>query len=513
MTGEIDTQFLSELARGGFAERMTKEQRRGIHVKTNLDGFIDDSLEQGKQVVLTGNPGDGKTQYIYMKKDRYQPPDYFYLMDASEYADYGSLLEEWETAYRSEKPGILAINDGPLFEMTTEYSDEYEFLRDVRQQFQNQIVYDDSEAEHVDFSDIVVVDLNNRNVLTRKVVLQVIRKLTDEQFLEDHDHTGTCHIQYNIQKLRDKTVRDNMKSLLGAVGKINEHVTIRDLINFIAYCITAGESECLTGSDFDDSLRYHNLAFSGDGKIFELLNQHFNPRELTHPFIDSELWSRAEEEVSPRDSEELRESIDREFLKMKRRFYFEDDSMGIDYNSHNMYHDIDYSFYNNRNRPNENEAAKEDTIRKINGYFMPSSSERRYLNVWMSHRYRSRASRSLISRTQVPKSELDRKTPRLHPEIQDALSYVGDHYILEYDSKDSVRLKITQELSKALSALDANAPYRIRDQETERQLLQFMEEIEYLEEHTASAGEICIKDTETGEVETVEIDGERYRVG
>lgn len=510
-TNSLNVQFLSDLARGGFAERMTEEQRRDIHVKTDLDSFIEDSLDEGKQIVLTGNPGDGKTQYIYMKRDKY--PDYFYLMDASEYRDYRELLDEWEMSYDQGEPGILAINDGPLFEMTANYSDEYEFLPTVQRQFQSQIVYDDSEASDVDFSKIVVIDLNNRNVLTRKIVLQVIKKLTDEKFLENHDHTGACHIQYNIQKLRNENVQENVKELLKTVGRTEDHVTVRDLINFVAYCITGGESECLT--EFDEDMKYHNLAFDGEGKIFDLLNRHFSPTDLTHPFVDSKLWSQAEENVSPRDSEDLRESISEEFLNLKRRFYFEDNSMDVDYSARDVYHEIDYSFHNNRNSSNDNEEAKEDTIRKINGYFMPTSSERRYLNVWMSHRYRSRSSRSLISRTQVRKSDLSRKTPRLHPDIRDALAYVSDHYVLEYQQEHGscVRLEINQDLSRALSALDANTPYRIRDQETEQQLLEFMEEIEYLEEHSASTGEISIKDTETEDIETVEVEDKRYRIG
>jgi len=509
---ELDVDFLARLARGGFAEKLSTEQRRAIHITTRLDGFIDSVLDDGKQVILTGNPGDGKTQYILEKKLEYPEPDYFYLYDASEFGDYRELLAEWDAAYRDGKPGILAINDGPLFEMTTSYADEYPFLDTVQAQFENQVVYDDEAAADVEFDDLVVIDLNNRNVLTRKVVLQAIKNLTADHFAtEGHNHSGTCHIQYNIQKLQNDTVKENFKHLLKTVGKLDEHVTVRDLLNFIAYCLTGGTSDCVT--DFDDDLKYYNLAFTGSGRIFSLLNEYFHPRELTHPFIDSTLWADAEERVNPRDAEDVTDAVDQEFLKQKRRFYFEDDMMEIGYAGRDLYHDINYPFLDQRNRDRTDERVKEDTIEMINGYFSPGSSQRSELRLWQAHNYRSKSSLALISRTTIPKYELKRKVPDLHPAIQEAMDYTWSHYALEYTGDDTpVRLKITRDLSQSLSALDANVPYIVRDREEEQQLLEFMEEIEYRANYSEGEGHILIKDTETGDVEAIEVTDDRYRV-
>ncbi len=509
---ELDVGFLARLARGGFAEKLSSEQRREIHITTRLDSFIDSMLDDGKQVILTGNPGDGKTQYILEKQPEYPEPDYFYLYDASEFGNYGDLLAEWAAAYRDGKPGILAINDGPLFEMTTSYADEYPFLETVQAQFENQIVYDDDAAADVSFDELVVIDLNNRNVLTRKVVLQAIENLTADHFATDgHNHSGTCHIQYNIQKLQNDTVKENFKHLLKTVGKLDEHVTIRDLLNFIAYCLTGGTSDCIT--DFDDELKYYNLAFTGNGNIFTLLNEYFHPRDLTHPFIDSTLWADAEERISPRDVEDVTNAVDKEFLKQKRRFYFEDAMMDIGYAGRDLYHDINYPFLDQRNRDRTDETVKEDTIEMINGYFSPGSSQRSELRLWQAHNYRSKSSLALISRTTIPKYDLERKVPDLHPAIRDAMDYTWSHYALEYTGDDTpVRLKITRDLSQSLSALDANIPYIVRDREEEQQLLEFMEEIEYRANYSEAEGHILIKDTETGDVEAIEVTDDRYRV-
>ena len=199
---QTDKEFLAELARGGFAESLTPHQRRQIHIETDLDSFLEDALDDGKQVVLTGNPGDGKTQHILMQQDNYPEDEYFYLLDASEYADYRDLLEEWNENFQDGVAGILAINDGPVYEMTTQYRDEYEFLDTVQKQLQNQIVYDEDNTDEIDFEDIVVVDLNNQDVLTPSIIPKAIKNFAGDFAMDGHSHSGRCHIQYNDDKLQ-----------------------------------------------------------------------------------------------------------------------------------------------------------------------------------------------------------------------------------------------------------------------------------------------------------------------
>lgn len=509
----LGSEFLCRLARGGFAEKLTQPQRRAIHITTRLDEFIDEALVAGKQLVLTGNPGDGKTQYILRKQEEYPEPDYYYLYDASEYADYRDLLEEWQDAYDAGRPGILAINDGPLYEMTSSHKAEFSFLEPVESQFRKQIVYDDHAHQNAAIDEMVVIDLNNRNVLTRKIVLQAIENLTQEHYVkEGHGHSGTCHIQHNIQKLRCDTIRDNFKWLLKSVGKLDEHVTIRDLLNFIAYCITGGKQECEI--DFDERLSYYNLAFDGNGRISELLNQYFKPIDLTHPFVDATLYAEAENAVGARDVEDLQDSIQAEFIQSKRRFYFEDDIMEIGYDGSDLYHEINYRFLDQRNNPEHSEeGVKEETIEMINGYFTPGSSQRSELRLWQAHNYRSKSSNLLVSRAKIPKHELERKIPKLNANIRGAVDYTPTHHALEYTGGGSpVKLRITRELSESLSALDATVPYRVRDQQEEEQILEFMEEVEYRADYSEQEGVVVLKNTESGDVESVEVHDDRYRV-
>ncbi|PNW34072.1 UNVERIFIED_CONTAM: hypothetical protein BEN50_18365 [Euhalothece sp. KZN 001] len=509
---DLTLDLLADLARGGFAEKLTSQQRRAIHMSTELDDFLEAQLDAGKQVILTGNPGDGKTQYIFQNRPEYPEPEYYYLQDASEW-DYDDLLEEWSTAVDEGKPGILAINDGPLYEMSMAYDDEYPFLQTIEEQFRRQTIFEASSGEPSESSQFVVVDLHNRGVLTRKIIMQALDNLTDDTFLTaGHDHAGTCHIQYNIQKLRTDPIRQNLIELLMEVGKLGDHVTIRDLLNFIAYCITGGRAECDT--DNPDRLHYYNLSFDGEGKIFTLLIEHLSPTDLTHPFIDAYLWASAEKAVNPRDVEDQQERISAEFLREKRRFYFEDEMIDLAYSSRDLYHEIDYLFNDVRNDPDgSREIQKERLIEMVNGYFRPGSSKRSELRLWLSHNFRSKRSQVLVSRTTIPKTDLEYRKPRLHPRIEESMSYTPLYFVLEYTGGETpVRLRFTSALSRSLRALDATVPYIVREREEEQQLLEFMEEVEYQVRPSESEGTVLIKDTETGDVERVGVHDDRYRV-
>jgi hypothetical protein len=52
----------------------------------------------------------------------------------------------------------------------------------------------------------------------------------------------------------------------------------------------------------------------------------------------------------------------------------------------------------------------------------------------------------------------------------------------------------------------------VRDREEEQQLLEFMEEVEYQANYSEIEGRILIKDTESGDVETLEVHDGRYRM-
>lgn len=63
-------QFVRDFYRGssGYADHIAPERLSLIHLKTRLDSAIIDAAKNGKDIVLTGNPGDGKTHIIRIIK-------------------------------------------------------------------------------------------------------------------------------------------------------------------------------------------------------------------------------------------------------------------------------------------------------------------------------------------------------------------------------------------------------------------------------------------------------------
>src|SRR5205807_2472410 len=47
-----------------YADRLSEEQLQSIHVLTPLEDALRKWLQQGKDLVLAGNPGDGKTHFF-----------------------------------------------------------------------------------------------------------------------------------------------------------------------------------------------------------------------------------------------------------------------------------------------------------------------------------------------------------------------------------------------------------------------------------------------------------------
>jgi len=248
-------------------------------------------------------------------------------------------------------------------------------------------------------------------------------------------------------------------------------------------------------------------------ELFDLFRQHVNPQELTHPFVDSSLWSRAEQEVAPRDTDDARDEIEKEFLQLKRRFLFEDEGMDLGYSSKILYHDVDYEFLQIRNEDSGTTEDLENLLRRINGYFSDSSGMTYELQLWFSHKYIGRSTKAILTRHSVSKSDFRIQRPKLNPSIEDAMEYIPNYAVLQYTAgENTVQLEVDRSLYESFSRIDSGIPYALRDREEEQVLLEFMRDIEYQETPGESTGTVTIKDAETGQTETIRIQDDRYNL-
>ena len=123
-----------------------------------------------------------------------------------------------------------------------------------------------------------------------------------------------------------------MVQLLELVATRTGHVTMRQLVGFVAYLITGGQSatdRCAPARTRSAS-SYSNLAFKGGvGALFDAVRAVFDPAEITHPDWDDRLWlgdtdARDWLGKPPPGPMTLNESErNAAYQAIKRRFFFE----------------------------------------------------------------------------------------------------------------------------------------------------------------------------------------------
>lgn len=177
---------LRELARNlyrglsAYADNMQPDWLEAIHVGTDLDREVIKAVQAGKSVVLTGNPGDGKTHLLRILAKRLEtlPNQPVVELDASAVSN-AELKTRWEMAQAQGKPFCIAVNEAVLKDLADTYRD-FTLLQEAQRQVEQAVIYRDEPG--ID-SSVVVFDLSRRNILAAKIVNQVLDKLTDSQRL------------------------------------------------------------------------------------------------------------------------------------------------------------------------------------------------------------------------------------------------------------------------------------------------------------------------------------------
>jgi hypothetical protein len=181
------TRFVERLYRStnSYADRLTPEQLEWTDVDLGLSDHLLDLARAGRQIVVTGNPGDGKTHLIERLRGPLEETGAVVITDANVLSDE-ELLASWRTCERDAIPLVLAINEWPLFALRQhaegrDFEPLAEALRQVREAIWHLSPPEGARGQ------VRVVDLSLRNVLTAPIVLAVIDRLRDERFYEDVD--------------------------------------------------------------------------------------------------------------------------------------------------------------------------------------------------------------------------------------------------------------------------------------------------------------------------------------
>ncbi|MBL8684851.1 MAG: hypothetical protein JNK05_37085 [Myxococcales bacterium] len=282
---------------GSNADLTDRAARDRVHVATPLDDFVVAALRSNRDVVLTGNPGDGKSHLARRLLDRGDLGEALFISDLSE-RDTRDTEREWRAARSEGRRVLLCGNEGPLRELIGTLDANDEIGRELRAQI-GRLVCDDPAKLPSEPRSVVLVDLADRNTLSRQVIREVLRKVSSNDYMPAVPGAAETAAGRNLLMLQSDEVRENLARILSlAGGMTGEHVTFRELWAAIAYSISAAkapstlkvEQSGIEDGSWDAPL--DNLMSSrGRGRLIEAVRRYADPAATPWPELDEDLWS------------------------------------------------------------------------------------------------------------------------------------------------------------------------------------------------------------------------------
>ena len=107
--------FIERLYRSAksYADRLSQDELDGIHVDLGVDDHMLEEAGRNKQIIVTGNPGDGKTHIIERLRPQLESLGAEVITDANAVSDIHT-LETWSRCREESRPFVLAINEWPF---------------------------------------------------------------------------------------------------------------------------------------------------------------------------------------------------------------------------------------------------------------------------------------------------------------------------------------------------------------------------------------------------------------
>jgi len=510
-TENDDHTFIERLYRSAnsYADRLTSEELASIHVDLGVDDYLVDQGKAGRQIVVTGNPGDGKTHLIESIRARLEAEGARVITDANACTDE-EILNQWRACRDDGKPFVLAINEWPLYVLQrraakTEFTPVAEALRQVT----SARFYVENHRPEDARENVIVVDLSLRNLLTSNVVERVIHRLTQDRYFVDMNAADPAIA--NRQALCDPQVRTRIIKLLELVSTRTGHVTMRQLVGFVAYLITGGQSATDRVRAGQDTLgfSYSNFAFEkGVGTLFDAIRDVFDPAEVTHPDWDERLWlgdTNARDWLGkpPPGPMTLNETERNEaYRAIKRRFFFEHKD-GLDLLA--LVPEDEKEFQETLQINNGTTAAVvRDLVLAFNRFFEPNCpvADKERIQLWQSHRYDVRAPSTFVSFQALSYQHLriePLKTAAwvnawLPPEQVDKRSFA---LVASWEDKDIAVVEIDRDLFLTLIEAERGLGRSSWSRTATRRITRFIDRIHGSIEKEAPIVDIRIRNVET----------------
>lgn len=497
---KVGLQFIRDFYRGtsAYADHVNSELLSYIHLKTMLDDAVIDAVKSGKDVVLTGNPGDGKTHIIRILKKRLEELEIPVVieLDASTLSNE-EIYSRWVQAKQSHMPFVIAINAAVLLSVYRSYPDFFP-IKEAYFQMANAVVFHDKE---VNTNNLVVFDLSKRNVLTTDILKKAIEKMTDNSHYQECKgcpFVNSCVVHKNRKLLNNELFQERLSLILKRVSLRGYHATLREIQSFIAYLIF-GNRNCKQLNQTAGNSKYDivNLIYSGKGNLFKAINNAIDPVNISHPIWDEKILLN---EVSPDSWIEGYEvpaeaiAVDNEelFRLKKRQFFFFNH-----YGSELLTILDDDTARFQKFLSQDNGKIIKELISKLNNFFGASNGSNTKLQIWSGHRYNNEPRKILISAGAIKKSELSIGRPTLLKSMQAGINMISNYVRLEKKSDPNIFLKIDFDMYLLLSEAERGVPVLFMESNLVKKVWRFMEQLQsYKELEDEDSVEIGLMDVQ-----------------
>lgn len=475
-------QFVRDFYRGssGYADHIAPERLSLIHLKTRLDSAIIDAAKNGKDIVLTGNPGDGKTHIIRIMKPELEKlgKPIEIVLDASTLSNR-EIFDGWVNAHDNGKAFVIAINAAILYSVNKEYGSAFAPIAEAYRAMTSSIVFHN---EEINPDSVVVFDLSKREVLTPEVLAQAITKLTSKEHYKECDGCplhNDCVVTRNRALLNDALFQKRLSIVLERVVLQGYHATLREVQSLIAFLLF-GNRTCkqLNQTAGNDEYDIANLVYAGKGGLFDAIRRSIDPVKISHPLWDEKIILNDLEADSWTESykvpaEAIAYDNDELFRLRKRQFYF--------FNTHGeellKILDDDASKFQAFLQQNDKKIAKE-LIRKINAFFgsaKPSNSE---MKIWSGHRFDNEPRKVLISIGTQKTSSFRIGRPTLQKNMQAGIEMIPNYVRFEKKDAANIFLKIDFDMYLLLSEAERGVPVLFLESDLVKKVWRFIEQLQ-----------------------------------
>lgn len=466
----VSVDFVRQLYRNQFsyADRMTPEELERIHCPyPDLEGTVLEYVSGGKIVFLTGNPGDGKTHLIHRLQQQLSVQRALILQDFNVLDDdeRASFCQTLRSKIEAGAAAVIAANEYPLLQLVADYSHVVPELQAVEEQMRNSLVY--GPQERTAQGQVVVLDLNLRQTLGAEVVGSMLDKLSA---LEPCPVCGSgCPVHRNAAALAGPA-RETLLALLQLVAFRRAHVTMRDMVGYLAYVLTGGMRCSEAPANARD---YADLVFTArDGLGQDVARM--DPCRLPDPREDDALWRHAEQSLHAGGLESDTAEILPQFRREKRRRFLAEGSGQDLFRRLDPYAD-QFAALLRTVELGDVEGGRADAIAAINRFFDPSSVGGEHLRVWTTLRYDPRHEETTISNATLAAERVDLATPRPASHMR-CIPYTPDHLILRATLGDgqTAVLRIDLALYHVLRKVGQGLPPTLVPERYAYTLYQFM---------------------------------------